>query len=111
MLCVFLCQECFTISEERRGEVSTARPPATKSPFLLMTNQNTQAQPPITTTNLLTLALYMSHSSSSFGYRCIAVTAIHAVCVLEECFTIFSVERSGTTDVSRRPKIFVKAAI
>ena len=25
----------------------------------------------------LTLALYMSHSSSSFGYRCIAVTAIH----------------------------------
>ena len=32
--------------------------------------------PLITRTNLLTLALYMSHSSSSFGYRCIAVTAI-----------------------------------
>ena len=67
------------------GEVSTARPPATKSPFLLMTNQNTtspaQAQPFITRTNLLTLALYMSHSGGSFGYRCIAVTAIHAVCV------------------------------
>ena len=44
-------------------------------------------------TNLLTLALYMSHSSSSFGYRCIAVTAIHAVCVLEECFTIFPGEK------------------
>ena len=37
--------------------------------------------PSITRTNLLTLALYMSHSGGSFGYRCIAVTAIHAVCV------------------------------
>ena len=27
------------------------------------------------------------------------------------CVSQFSVERSGTTDVSRRPKIFVKAAI
>ena len=51
--CVCFCLECFTISEERRGEVSTARPPATKSPFLLMTNENTtspalqhQNQPP-----------------------------------------------------------------
>ena len=35
----------------------------------------------ITRTNLLTLALYMSHSGGSFGYRCIAVTATHAVCV------------------------------
>ena len=50
--------------------------------------------PLITRTNLLTLALCMSHSSSSFGYRCImAVTAIHAVCVLEECFTIFRGEK------------------
>ena len=48
---------------------------------------------PTTRTNLLTLALYTSHSSSSFGYRCIAVTAIHAVCVLEECFTIFRGEK------------------
>ena len=45
MLCVFLL-ECFTISEERRGEVSTARPPATKSPILLMTNQNTTSPAP-----------------------------------------------------------------
>ena len=52
-----------------------------------------QAQPLITRTNLLTLALYLSHSSSSFGYRCIAVPAIHAVCVLEECFTIFRGEK------------------
>ena len=37
---------CFTISEERRGEVSTARPPATKSPFLLMTNQNITSPAP-----------------------------------------------------------------
>ena len=35
--------------------------------------------PLITRTNLLTLALYMSHSSSRFGYRCIAVTAICCV--------------------------------
>ena len=32
-------------------------------------------------TNLLALALYVSHSDSSFGYRCIAVTAVRAVCV------------------------------
>ena len=44
--CVCFCLECFTISEERRGEVSTARPPATKSPFLLMTNQNTTSPAP-----------------------------------------------------------------
>ena len=37
--------------------------------------------PSITRTNPLTLALCMSHSGGSFGYRCIAVTAIHAVCV------------------------------
>ena len=46
--CVCFCLECFTISEERRGEVSvsTARPPATKSPFLLMTNQNKKSPAP-----------------------------------------------------------------
>ena len=41
MLCVFLFKSVLQFSVERRGEVSTARPPATKSPFLLMTNQNT----------------------------------------------------------------------
>ena len=44
--CVCFVLECFTISEERRGEVSTAHPPATKSPFLLMTIQNTTSPAP-----------------------------------------------------------------
>ena len=53
-----------------------------------------QAQPFITRTDLLTLALYMSHSGGSFSYRCIAVTAIHAVCVFGlECFTNFRGEK------------------
>ena len=102
----------FTISEERRGEVSTARPPATKSPFLLMTNQNTtspvphhQNQPPDSGSvhesqqQQLRLSLHRSHR--------------HTCCV-RFCWKSvlqFSVERSGTTDLSRRPKIFVKAAI
>ena len=59
-----------------------------------------QAQPLIPRTNLLTQALYMGHSGSSFGYRCIVVT----VCVL--CFKSFMFsayrlspkERSGATD-------------
>ena len=37
-----------------------------------------QAQPLIPRTNLLTQALYMGHSGSRFGYRCIVVT----LCVL-----------------------------
>ena len=60
--------------------------------------------------NLLTLALYMSHSGSSFGYRCIAVTAVHAVCVFVWSVLQFSVERSGTIDLSHHSKIFVRAA-
>ena len=44
-------------------------------------SKHNKPSPSITRTNLLTLALYMSHSGGSFGYRCIAVTAIHAVCV------------------------------
>ena len=40
-LIVFLFKSVLQFSVERRGEVSTARPPATKSSFLLMTNQNT----------------------------------------------------------------------
>ena len=91
--CVCFCLECFTISEERKGEVSTARPPATKSPFLLTTNQNTLSPAPHHQNQPPDFGLYMSRSSSSFGYRCIAVTAIHAVCVLEECFTIFRGEK------------------
>ena len=62
-----------------------------------------QAQPFITRTNLLTLALYMSYSGGSFGYHCIAVTATHAVCVFVlECFTI-SEERRGEVSTARPP--------
>ena len=52
----------------------------------------------------------MSHSGSSFGYRCIAVTAVRAVWVFVRSALQFSVETSGTIDLSRRPKIFVTAA-
>ena len=77
MLCVFWFRVFY---EERRGEVSTDRPPANKSPFLL-DDKSKRNKPFITRTNLLTLTLYMSHSSSSFDYRCVAVNAIHVVCV------------------------------
>ena len=39
-VCVFV-YSVLPFSVERRGEVSTARPPATKSPFQLMTNKTT----------------------------------------------------------------------
>ena len=44
-------------------------------------SKHNKPSPSIARTNLLTLALYMSHSGGSFGYRCIAVTVIHGVCV------------------------------
>ena len=79
-VCVFVL-ECFTISEERRGEVSTARPPATKSPFLLKTNQNTtspaahhQNQPPDfgsvheSQQQQLRLSLHCSHRHKGGSY-------------------------------------------
>ena len=44
-------------------------------------SKHKHAQPFITRTNILTLALYMSHSGGSFSYRGIAGSAIHAVCV------------------------------
>ena len=55
-------------------------------------SKHNKPSPSITRTNLLPLALCMSHSGGSFGYRCIAVTAIHAVCVFFclECCTIFT---------------------
>ena len=53
----------------------------------------------------------MSHSGSSFDYRSIAVTAVHAVCVFVWSVLQFYVERSGTIDLSRHPMIFVTAAI
>ena len=74
--------------------------PSPSSPGQIKTQQ---AQPFITRTNLLNVALYMSHSGGSFGYRCIAVTATHAVCVFVlECFTI-SEERRGEVSTARPP--------
>ena len=82
---------------ERGGEVSTARP-RTFSPQKFASaddkSKHKHAQPFITRTNLLTLARYMSHSGGSFGYRGIAATAIHAVCVFVlGCLTFFSGEK------------------
>ena len=83
MLCVFLFRVFYNFPR-RGGEVSIARP-STSSPQKFVSaddkSKHKHAQPFITRTNLLTRALYMSHSGGSFGYRGIAVTAIHAVCV------------------------------
>ena len=54
-------------------------------------------------TNLLTLALYMSHSGGSFGYRCIAVTATHAVCVFCVKSVLQFPERRGEVSTARPP--------
>ena len=95
-VCVFV-QSVLQFSEERGGEVSTARP-RTSSPQTFVSaddkSKHKHAQPFITRTNLLTLALYMSHSGGSFGYRGIAATAIHAVCVyVLGCLTFFRGEK------------------
>ena len=82
---------------ERGGEVSTAHP-RTSSPQKPVSaddkSKHKHAQPFITRTNPLTLALYVSHSGGSFGYRGIAATAIHAVCVFVlGCLTFFRGEK------------------
>ena len=92
---------------ERGGEVSTARPRTSPSPQKFVSaddkSKHKHAQPLIARTNLLTLALYMSHSGGSFGYRGIAATAIHAVCVFVlECITFF-VERRSEASTARPP--------
>ena len=94
-------------SVERGGEVFTARPTTSPSPQKFVSaddkSKHKHAQPFITRTNLLTLALYMSHSGGSFGYRGIAVTAIHAVCVFVlGCLTFF-VERRSEASTARPP--------
>ena len=111
--CASFCLERLTVfSGERRGEVSTARPPATKSPFMLMTNQNTtspalhhQNQPPDSGSvhksqrQQLRLFLHRSHSHTCCVRFCL------------ESVLRFPVETSGAVEMSRRTKIFVKAAI
>ena len=80
--CMCFCLECFTIfrGEKRRSlYCSSSSHQRSVSADDIKTQQS---QPFITRANHLTLALSMSHSSSSFGYRCVAVTAIHVVCVL-----------------------------
>ena len=52
-------------------------------------DQSKLNKPLIPQTNLLTQALYMSHSGSSFGYRCTAVTAAHAICVCLYLFVLY----------------------
>ena len=57
-----------------------------------------------TRTNFLTLALCMSHSGGSFGYRCIAITAIHTCCVcFGESVLQISEERGGEVSTVRPP--------
>ena len=101
---------CHTKHENRRKSV--ARPPATKSPFLLITNQNTTSpdlyrpnQPPDSG------SVYESQRQQLCLDRCIAVTAIMLCVFLFESVLRFSVETSGAIDMCRRPKIFVEAAI
>ena len=83
-VCVFV-QSVLQFSVEREGEVSTARPRTSPSLQKFVSaddkSKHKHAQPFITRTNILALALYMSHSGGSFGYRGIAGSAIHAVCV------------------------------
>ena len=79
--CVCICLEVSPFSVERRGEVPTARPPATISPFLLMTNQNT-ASPALHRQNQpLDSGSVHESQRQQLWLRCIAVTAIRAVCV------------------------------
>ena len=97
------CCVVLQFSKERRGEVSTVRPPATKSPFLLLTNQNTtspvlhrQNQPPHSGSvhesqrQQLWLSLHRSHRLT------------YPLCAILRVFYNFPWERSGTTDLSRR---------
>ena len=66
---------------ENRRSLYCASSSHQKSVFADDKSKHNKPSPSITRTNFLTLALYMSPSGGSFGYRCIAVTAIQAVCV------------------------------
>ena len=69
-------------------------------------------KPPfIPRTNLLTLTLYTSHSGSSFGYRCIAVTTVHAVCIFFGSVSNFRWREAAQLISPRCLKISVTAAI
>ena len=85
--------------------------PATKSLFLLMTNQNQTSPVPLPQNQLPDSRSVQESQQQQLGYRCIAVTAVHAMCVFVWSVLRFPVERSGTIVLSHRPKIFVTAAI
>ena len=94
---VCFCLECSTIFSGETRRSLYARP-RTSSPQKFVSaddkSKHKHAQSFITRTNLLTRALYTSHSSSSFGCRCISFTAIHAVCVFVlGCLTFFLGEK------------------
>ena len=93
--CVFFCLECFTIFRgEKRRSLFTARPSATKSPFLLMSNQN-----------ITNPALYHQNQPSDSGsvhesQRRNLWLSLHrshrhtcCVCFYLDCFTIFRGEK------------------
>ena len=81
MRCVFLFRVFYNF--QWRGEAPRPRTSPSLQKFVSADDKSKHkhAQPFITRTNILTLALYMSHIGGSFGYRGIAGTAIHAVCV------------------------------
>ena len=81
MRCVFLFRVFYNF--QWRGEAPRPRTSPSLQKFVSADDKSKHkhAQPFITRTNILTLALYMSHIGGSFGYRDIAGTALHAVCV------------------------------
>ena len=110
--CVCFSLECLTNFRGERRRSLYCSSSSHQTPFLLMTNQNTtstalhhQNQPPDSGSvreskrQQVWLSLHRSHRHT------------YAVCVFVRVFYNFPWERSGTTDLSRRPKIFVKTAI
>ena len=72
---------CHTKHENKRRSLTCSSSSHQKS--VSVDDKSKDNKPPfIPRTNLLTLTLYTSHSGSSFGYRCITVTTVHAVCIV-----------------------------
>ena len=95
------------------GEVSTARPPTTKSPFLLlMTNRDTRSSALHPQNQLPDSGSVHESQRQQLWLSSLHRSPRRTCCVRSclECFTN-SVELSGTIHLSRRPKIFMRAAI
>ena len=83
---------CHTKHENKRRSLTCSSSSHQKS--VSADDKSKDKKPPfIPRTNLLTLTLYASHSGSSFGYLCIAVTTVHAVCIFFGVYTIFGGEK------------------